>query len=79
MDVIPFQTNKFLYVGRLMAMSLFRGEVASLSLLNPMYEYLCGVDPSSVNVSVNDVPNSDAALLLQKVIHALHTILVNCG
>lgn len=79
MDVILFQTNKFLYVGRLMAMSLVQGGSGFPFFAQPMYEYLCGVDPSSVNISVNDVPNSDAALLLQKVTHALHTILVNCG
>ena len=45
MDVILFQTNKFLYVGRLMAISLVQGGSGFPFFAQPMYEYLCGVDP----------------------------------
>ena len=66
-DAILFQTNKFVHVGNLVAMSLLQGGSGFPYLAPPMYDYLCGEDASSIKVSAEDVPNVDVTLLLQKV------------
>ena len=67
MDVILFQTNKFEHVGKLMAMSLIQGGSGFPYLAPPMYDYLCGKDAISIEVSAEDVPSIDVTQLLQKV------------
>ena len=79
-DAILFQTNKFVHVGNLMAMSLLQGGSGFPYLAPPMYDYLCGENASSIKVSAEDVPNVDVTLLLQKVqVNEKFCELIKCG
>ena len=58
--------NKFLHVGKLMALSLIQGGSSFPYFAEPMYDYLCGEDASSIKVSAEDVPSIDVAQLLKR-------------
>lgn len=61
------QTKKIYNVGRLMAMSLVQGGSGFPFFAPPMYQYLCGMEMSSIAVSTQDVPNLEVLSLLEKV------------
>ena len=61
------QAKKFFYVGNLMAMSLLHGSCGFPYLAPPMYQYLCRVDISAINISIEDIPNNSVKQLLQEV------------
>ena len=64
---LTMQTKKFYNVGHLMARSLVQGGSGLPFFAPPMYQYICGVEMSSIAVSMQDVPNLEALNLLEKI------------
>jgi hypothetical protein len=50
-----------------MAMSLVHGGSGFPFFAPPMYQYLCGMEVSSIDVRMEDVPNLEVRSLLEKV------------
>ena len=51
------QRKKFFYMGQLMAMSLAQEGSGFPYIAPPVYEYLCGAQLSTIDPTVEDVPN----------------------
>ena len=63
---VPSKAKKFFHVGVMIAMSLTQGGSGFQFISEAMYDYLCGKEITSINVTIDDVGNSEIRNLINK-------------
>ena len=61
------QENKFFNVGRIMAMALVHSHNGFPFLAKSVYDYICDVPLSLIEISEEEIPNYEVKALLEKV------------